>query len=284
MLIYPYRKGSKSVRALRTTVPAKTIKLDGSKFRGRPTKVVLNWGANDITNAEVMKCTVINKPAIISRATNKLSFFSLLDDKLTVPWTEDRRAAEEWAGEGELVVARTMLRAHSGEGIVLVGKGEALPVAPLYTKYMKKQEEFRVHVFLGNVIDVQRKARKLETPDDQVDWRIRTHHHGFIYAREGVEALPYHRRLCEVATEVVSQLGLDFGAVDLIYNAKKDAIYALEVNTAPGLEGTTLTAYVSAIREYERGRRVDRRGPTHSPAMAFPPRSERKKGAKLASF
>ena len=35
--------------------------------------------------------------------------------------------------------------------------------------------------------------------------------------------------------------------VDIIYNAKEDKCYCLEVNTAPGIEGTTCVSYATAI-------------------------------------
>ena len=46
-----------------------------------------------------------------------------------------------------------------------------------------------------------------------------------------------------IAVNAVKALGLDFGAVDIIYNEKENQYYVLEVNTAPGLEGTTLIKY-----------------------------------------
>jgi glutathione synthase/RimK-type ligase-like ATP-grasp enzyme len=47
----------------------------------------------------------------------------------------------------------------------------------------------------------------------------------------------------------VSALGLDFGAVDIIWNEREDKCYVLEVNTAPGLQGSTLENYANAIME-----------------------------------
>ena len=55
-----------------------------------------------------------------------------------------------------------------------------------------------------------------------------------------------HVRAQSVAA--VRSLGLDFGAVDVVERQNK--AYVLEVNTAPGLVGTTLEKYVDAIREY----------------------------------
>jgi glutathione synthase/RimK-type ligase-like ATP-grasp enzyme len=38
--------------------------------------------------------------------------------------------------------------------------------------------------------------------------------------------------------------GLDFGAVDVIWNERQQRAYVLEINSAPGLEGTTIDDYV----------------------------------------
>ena len=48
--------------------------------------------------------------------------------------------------------------------------------------------------------------------------------------------------------DAVSALGLDFGAVDIIEDAD-GKLYVLEVNTAPGLEGQTLTLMAEALKE-----------------------------------
>ncbi len=50
----------------------------------------------------------------------------------------------------KVVFARTLVNATNGRGIVeyVVGDGEP-PVAPLYTAYIPKKAEYRVHVFNG---------------------------------------------------------------------------------------------------------------------------------------
>jgi len=45
----------------------------------------------------------------------------------------------------------------------------------------------------------------------------------------------------------VMALGLDFGAVDIVYNENDNKAYVLEINTAPGLSGTTLEKYVEVF-------------------------------------
>jgi hypothetical protein len=66
-----------------------------------------------------------------------------------------------------------------------------------------------------------------------------------VFARTDIMDSPEVR---ELAARAVSALGLDFGAVDIAYC--EGLPYVLEVNTAPGLHGTTLVKYVNAFRRY----------------------------------
>ena len=45
-------------------------------------------------------------------------------------------------------------------------------------------------------------------------------------------------------------LNLDIGGVDVVYRAGQDAAYVIEVNTAPGIEGTTVEKYAQKLREW----------------------------------
>ena len=42
--------------------------------------------------------------------------------------------------------------------------------------------------------------------------------------------------------------GLDFGAVDVIWNSRRLEAYVLEINSAPGLQGQTVENYAAAFR------------------------------------
>lgn len=139
-----------------------------------------------------------------------------------------------------------MINGHSGAGIVIASSPEEIVDAPLYVEYIPKKEEYRVHVFKGQVIHSSRKARKKDVPDEEVNWKVRNHKNGFIFQHENFE-LPEE---CVVkAKEAVALCGLDFGAVDIIWNDKQQKAYVLEINTAPGLEGKTLEAYANAFKE-----------------------------------
>lgn len=258
IFVYPYRSGSKSAKRLAEALEAKRIKLLGSKFKESPSKVVLNWGSSSCP----YEC--LNDPSSVSVASDKLlSLKQLSLSGISVPdWTTDRQIASGWLTEGHTVVCRGKLNGSSGEGITLVSKADMsiddedsvdhghgekfLPDVPLYTKYTKKKDEYRVHVFDGKVIDVQRKMRKKDVPDQQVDWKVRNLAGGFIFGREGVNP---DDSVLQESTSAVQSLGLVFGAVDIGFHLEEGArVY--EVNTAPGLEGSTVDSYVKAIKEY----------------------------------
>lgn len=247
IILMPYKNGSKSVRELKIAGNGVEIKREGSKFVGRRGKKVVNWGCTHLPD-EVARCTVLNSPEAVALAANKLHFFNAVKDRVShVPFTDDVNVAEEWVRNGKTVVARTVLNGHSGQGIVLCD-ALPLPAAPLYTLYVPKKQEYRVHVIDGKVVDVQRKARRREVPDENVNWKIRNLDGGFIYARDfNEDDLPEDIKRNALAT--IKKLGLDFGAVDMIHNEKEGKSYVLEVNTAPGLQGQTLEAYVNAFKE-----------------------------------
>lgn len=247
MKIYPYNMGSASAKALAQALGIKRIKHEGKPLRNLD--VLLNWGASKV-DREIWAGRTLNHPRFVKRASNKLETFKALDGVVSLPeWTEDIVTAFEWMEEGFTVVARLKLNGHSGEGIVLCTKDEGkLPEAPLYTKYIPKTQEYRLHVFQGEVFFTQRKARKKEIPDEEVNWKIRNHANGFIYAHN--EGHDLGDGASQLAALAVDSLGLDFGAVDMIYNKKQDKYYVLEVNTACGLEGETLNKYVEQFKKY----------------------------------
>lgn len=218
-------------------------------FQLKPWHICINWGNS--TCPPVMADSenrTINKFQWVSRASNKLSTFELLKDKdgIRIPtFTTDRRVASGWIADGGHVVCRTRLNGHSGAGIVLATTVDELVDAPLYVQYIKKQKEFRVHVAFGEVIDVQEKRKRHDLPEDFVaNYQVRNHHTGWVYCREGIQA---PAGLDAMALATVHTLQLDFGAVDIIWNEKRNELFVLEVNTAPGLEGTTVAKYSEAF-------------------------------------
>lgn len=264
MFILPYKNGSRGAGDLAEAIGAKQIKREGSKFRGSKDKIVINWGSTTMSE-EVAKCEVINKPEAVALASNKLSFFNAIAaynrkkiGRINIPaFFTDKEEAREYIFAGHIIVARTILNGHSGAGIVLCETSDELDMvnAPLYVLYQPKKQEYRIHVLHDEVVDIQRKARRTETPDDQVNWKIRNHDNGFIYSRnENMDNL--HPKILTDSINAVKVCGLDFGAVDVIYNEKTNTPYVLEVNTAPGLSGETLAGYASRMKELGSVRKI----------------------------
>lgn len=211
--------------------------------------VVVNWGCSQNFDFPIKAKRIFNKPEFVKLATNKLSMFEYLfgsESKFMgqlVEWTDSKHEAQVWLDKEAVVVARTKLTGHSGDGIIIVEPGQELPDAPLYTKYVWKVKEFRVHVVGGKVIDTQRKIKDPDVKEPKT-WKVRSHDNGFIFARNGI--LPDIIR-DQLAIDTVQALLLDFGAVDIVQD-KHGKYFVLEVNTAPGLEGQTVEHYAEAFR------------------------------------
>lgn len=151
---------------------------------------------------------------------------------VSVPeFTNNIDIARTWDGK---IVARKLLCSSGGKGIVMCDK-DTIIEAELYTKFIDKSGEYRVHVFNGECIDYSKKVATGEKND------VCSHDNGYLFIR-GVKPIDEN---IELAIMAVKAMGLDFGAVDIIRKDKKS--YVLEVNSACGMEETTCTAYAKAI-------------------------------------
>lgn len=248
-MLYPYKAGSASGRALAQELGLRRISHRNSTFKGRESKTIINWGASRVPE-EVGKCTIINRPEAVYKASDKLQFFENVACRKPNYFLHYEDASEHQEEAGCTIVVRNVLNGHSGEGIVLVEPGEYMPEdAPLYTEYVPKKQEYRIHVFNGQVIDVQRKARRRDVADEDVNWKVRNNANGFVFARNGDALGDVPSDVLVQSIAAVTSLGLDFGAADVIFNERSSSAYVLEVNTAPGLEGTTVSSYGNAFRE-----------------------------------
>jgi len=144
----------------------------------------------------------------------------------------------------KLVVVRLLTSASEGRGITIVPKEELTQVAPLYTEYIPKKKEFRVHVFNNKVIDVQEKRRKSGL--EQKEFQVRNTANGYVFCRNNVVCPD---DLHTTALSAVAAIQRTQGAVDVIYNEKQNKCFALEVNSRPGMTGSTLKVYADAIME-----------------------------------
>lgn len=244
--------GSNSCTVLQKSLQDNDIKC----IRVRPNSTTFVSKRNDfnVYFGGTKKRNLMGRSVNLNRhfASNKLEAFKKLKEHNinTVEWTDDQHIAKEWFDEGHTIVSRSLLTSHSGDGIVLQENSNNQtfnPNFPLHTKYVKKSYECRIHVYKGTVIDAQIKRRVQNA--ENIDSKIRNKYTGWVYCRDNFNVTPKCKEIAIAATEAV---GLDFGAVDIIYNQHYDQFYILEVNTAPGLENTTLANYTKAIiHDYE---------------------------------
>ena len=188
----------------------------------------------------------VRKPIHFRNGVDKLTQFrAFTEHGVSCPkFTTDRNglsSLDEF--KEQRYVARQLLNSSSGKGIVIFKAGDDIPNAPLYTQYVPKKREFRVHVFNNNVIDSAEK-RKRKGHDGDRDTQVRNTANGYVFCRDGV-TLP--NGLADLAISAVRAINRTQGAVDIIWNEKLDKLFVLEVNSIPGMEGTTLEKYANAI-------------------------------------
>ena len=253
--VFPYKLGSASAKALAQALQVKRVR---STYDARRRDVIINWG-NSRPSSILPAHQDLNSHTAIALACNKLKTFETLQSagfEFLPQWCTSRYQAStllyhatnggETLGK-EAIYCRTSLTGHSGSGIVIAKNIYELVEAPLYTLGTKHKHEYRIHVFKGNVIDVQQKKRKHGYSGTNTG--IRNHSNGWIYARCDVNPPDC---VLTAAVKAVTLLGLDFGACDIGYRERDDKAFLFEVNTAPGLFGTTLEKYVNAFSNYLR--------------------------------
>lgn len=243
VILIGYKIGSQSLKNLQQQI--KDLKPDNRVLRVRKTSttykrrlrdVVLNWGPCLPSQHVIME-----QEQAKMIANDKLKTFVKLREH-NVPHPEWTTNATEAMGWNTMYLARTLLRSHSGKGIVIVEAGQEPPHAKLYVQYKKKKHEFRVHVFNKKVIDVTQKKKKVGHED--TNHQIRNHQNGWVYCRENIQKPD---GIEELALNACAAIGLNHGAVDIIYNQLENKCYVLEINTAPGVEGTTCLKYAEEI-------------------------------------
>jgi len=117
-----------------------------------------------------------------------------------------------------------------------------LSVGDYYVEFVPTLHEHRIHVFNGHSIRVSMKVPRIEDPNP----RFRSWAAGWKF-----EVNPANTRLLpkgarEYAATAVKALGYEFGAVDIATTVEGQAII-WEVNSQPGIEGSTVRQYAAAV-------------------------------------
>lgn len=276
--IWAHNPGSHTAAELATRLRCRVLAAPGAtRWTPRRGDVVINYGNSDwtdrITHASLYhdRYKVMNHPVYVHEMSNKLYALQQISGYVPepdqpgaclIPYTPSQLSAIDWARDGYDVVCRHSLKGHSGAGIEIVSAEQYretghMPSCELYTRYVKKNMEHRVHMFRNtdDTVDFiwQQKKRRIDCSEP--NWRIRNYENGFIYAIEEVVKPSNHRHIEDVLKQTCN---LTFSATDLITpnstnsRAVRDrGPMILEVNSAPGLQSDTLlTWYVDHIRRW----------------------------------
>jgi glutathione synthase/RimK-type ligase-like ATP-grasp enzyme len=219
----------------------------------RRSGIVINWGKSTIPQWRINNAPY-NPIGAVGIASNKIETLQACNRAGVphVPFTTDRRVAANWLSSGEckIVYCRTIIRGYGGAGIVLARKPEELVNAPLYTKGIKKDREFRIHVMNGQVIFQQeKKMMAKERRPDGFNSHVRNHANGWVFTDQNLDV---PAAVVQVAARAVLCCGLDFGAVDCIWNNDSGA-HVLEVNTAIGMQPKLANIYAAKLKEFYLG-------------------------------
>lgn len=275
-VVYSYNRYSKGASNLKNELQKRPNGIDTTKSAGqglrlnnacgnavtRDPHAVIVWGNEALFHLQKRNALFFNV-ADKNRFVNKKSFFEV-EFANTPTYFTSRADAEEYLARTPdngryKLVERHNLTGHSGDGIRLVKAGQALsPQCRLWTVYVPKKYEFRVHFFKPtNALFFQQKKRRLDADNadrDIIDptprfeaYAVRNHAAGWVYCTENSEVPNVVRTVAESFVRDPRNT-LDYGAIDIIYNEQNNAAFILEVNTAPGIEGRTVTWYAEQIK------------------------------------
>lgn len=241
----------------------KLVEYTGARLfkpRARPfnrAALVVNWGnVNSVNSTGVL----LNSPASIRNASDKLRAFSLVGTVANVPEHYTNANAVPERDKKSIWLARRN-NTSGGRGITIVRGNDPLPRADFYSKYVRKSAEYRVHVVRGQVILVQQKVFTSDNKPDKDFFLIRNHDNGWVFTSNSVQfpSPEVETEVRSVATRAVRALGLDFAGVDIIIEKGTNNVYFLEANTKPGIEtDSAASAYGRAFLAIERERRRGR--------------------------
>jgi hypothetical protein len=170
-------------------------------------------------------------------------------------FTTDKAVAGAWFNDGHTVFGRKLLSSYEGKGIVIFDpkvnpKPDEILECKVFTKYIPKKQEFRVHVFKDKVVSILEKRKKKDWKGKS-DSKIRNTANGYIFCQYDIDITEsLQKRIESLALASRKVCGSDFCGVDIGYNKKLDNLFVIEVNSAPGIEGSNVQKYCNAIEAY----------------------------------
>ena len=255
MTIYiaPHNMASRACKLLAQELQCTRIRVRNSRFRPQRGKFVINFGRTD-TPFDVH----LNQTNAVAFATNKVIAHNLLvqQDIPTFGLYMTREAAQSHLDDPSMdrPVLGRMNGLSGGKGIDIYRPGDTIHYNHhFYSVLEPSHTEYRVHIVRTKLVGITQKRQRKGMKEwwDDNKRIIRCHDNNWIHCRTEVRV---EGEVIRAARDAIDALGLDFGAVDVLWHEDSGPT-VLEVNTAPGIEGTLVTAYANAFRDVynERG-------------------------------
>lgn len=243
--VYPYSSRSVSARSVARELGGLVLKREGSQYRYRSGDVIINWGASAIPSGLPV---TLNYPDAVRKAVSKHKTYQALNmaEVPTVEWTTSAALVSEWINSGSVVFHRAVDHGARGVGItVITDASDTIPEGGYFTKKIRGRE-FRVYQ-VGNVTTSILEKRRRNGVDAHP--HIKSHGNGYVFCREYRAPIP-REHIQETCCEALKALRLDFAGLDVILT-RDNKVHVLEINSAPGITGTALGEFCSAIQNLE---------------------------------
>lgn len=244
--IYPYSSRSVSARSVARELGGLVLKRENSQYRYVSGDIIINWGASQVPSRYPV---YLNQPQAVRSAVSKTKTYQLLsaNEVPTVEWTTSPVQAQDWLDQGHVVYHRSLDSSSQGRGITVMKPDSTHtehPQGGFFTKRIAAKREFRVYCVGGRVTTILEKRRRNGVENNPY---IRSHGNGYVFCR-GLREPVSNETFQLTASKALQSLGLDFGGLDVLLT-ENGKLHVLEVNSAPGIEGTALLELCNAISE-----------------------------------
>lgn len=237
----------------------------GVKVPSAGTTHVISWGARQPTNRvefrrrNLARRKVLNNPFNTEMYKDKYkALYKLYMEDVSVPrFARNKHEAHVLFDNPTIysrlddrqIVGRTRYH-YGGSGFKFIENREQLNAdnqSDYWMEYIDGEDkrEYRVHVFRGKVVRVQRKRPKEDENGEEIEprsYRCRCHNNGWRFSLCDIDRI--HHTVTGNAIKAVEGLGYDFGAVDIIRVPSTNTTAVLEVNSGMGLDNAGLEFYV----------------------------------------
>jgi len=228
-----YILGASKSKIYNDTTSHRLSELLGIEFRNtlknvKGGDVLVRYGVSAYPLRDYHFTIVLNNSQSIVNASNKyMSLVIMKEHKVPIPefYTKQQLTTKC------LPVLRRLNYHTRGRDIIKVTRINNVREGDFYTEFIEGEEEYRIHIFKGEIIRVQ---KKVDTTPNKPRRYIRSFENGYELRDNFENNYTITEACAKIALKAVKSLGLDFGAVDILISNKGKPI-VLEVNTAPRL-------------------------------------------------